>query len=353
MRRRAPSAEDEAEESDDMFDRTGTDHAGPSWSDVEDDHEEDEATATEGSEDESEEDQETFVPLALNVDDLARRIDVRADKITSESEHPAPQSAIPTLCVSKYRLGRPLARGTQAVIFEGCAEGEGGGSCDYVIRLALLYDPVVDPARQQENHIHLQQFTRDVEIRRRLEDCAEDVPFVRLVDAFICDQRFGVEVMPRAAGNLLDLLYRTDVARMANVIEEIYQQSQRLTDRMHQCRILHRDIGFQNLLYSGDTERFQVLITDFETAFYSPPAAVGTQEDRAYEAYVQSDNMSLRKLRDELTEMMRLWQALRSHQAEPAVRVWHRMDAFVKSALEHQYPEVRQQITVLRDQLDL
>lgn len=322
-------------------------------SEVNDEDEEDEGD----EEDEEDEEKEIFMPLKADVSELVRAVEIREDKLVTETERApgTPLDLVSHLCVSKYTFGRAIARGTQAALFEGCDKRASPGdnsSCPYVIRLALLQDLDAKPAKYQKNHESLRQFVRDVEIRRRLADCEEPVPFVRLLDAFVCQDRFGVEVMPRLAGNLMDLVFRAPADRVFEVIEETHRQTQVLVTKMHRCRVLHRDLGFQNLLYAGEPSDFQVMVTDFETAFYSPPAVSQGAQDQAYDAYVHSDCLSLHKLKQELTDLGTLFVALHQARKEDVVQSWQRLDAFVKSALEHAYPTVRERVTAFQQELE-
>lgn len=294
---------------------------------------------------------EEFRPLELDLTPWLQALALRPEKVSSETVGGSRQ-ALSTLCVSQYRVGRVLARGSRAAIVEGCSP-DLALPCTTVLRLALLLDEEENAARQLENQENFRQFLRDVEIRRWLADCAAQPAFVPLLDVFVCQQRFGVEVMPRLAGNLLDLLYETPSDRLDDVLDEVSRQVRRAVERLHACRVVHRDLGFQNVLYTGSWQQFEVFLTDFELAFASPPDRErSTEQDRAFDGYRHSDELSLHKMQRELRDFGHLLQALRAKERPRTLELWdHVLNAFLKSALEQTHPDVRQHIIQLRDTL--
>jgi len=304
-------------------------------------------------EDEDEDEDEIFRPVDRDWSTFLAAVEIRSEKMVSEDQRHPDRGRLAQVCVSKYRFGRNLAQGSQAAIFEGC-EVEPPQRCDVVLRLALLRDSEPDPAHELHNHTNFQQFLRDVELRRVLTECSDPPLFVALRDVFVCNQEFGVEVLPRAAGNLSDLVYRTESERMDAVLAEIMRQATQIVHKMHDCRVLHRDLSFQNFLYFGNSEHFQVAVTDFETAFQARPAEERTDaENRAFDGYLHADQLSLRNMEQELQAFGRLLQALRSGKAGQALALWDRtLNAFFKSTLEHTHPDIRQRLTEFRTQLD-
>lgn len=307
---------------------------------------EDEETETE------EDDDEVFRPVDRDWSAFLETVEIRSEKLTSEDRRHEDRRYVSPNCVSKYRFGRNIAQGSQAAIFEGC-EVEPPQRCDVVLRLALLRDAEPDPAHELRNHTNFQQFLRDVELRRVLTECSDPPLFVALRDVFVCNQEFGVEVLPRAAGNLADLLYQTESKRMDAVVAETLRQATQVVQKMHSCRVLHRDLSFQNFLYFGNSEQFQVAVNDFETAFQARPAEERTDsENRAFDGYLHADQVSLRNMEQELQAFGRLLQAWREGQAEQALALWDQtLNAFFKSSLEHSHPDIRQGLTEFRNQL--
>lgn len=269
----------------------------------------------------SDSDSDVFVPLTSKDDgEYIRMIRVDPDKIL------LPQT-ITNECVSKYRLGKRIGCGSQALIFEGA-------DANVVIRVASI-----------ENQTDkLQQFKRDVEIRRKLQDRNCKTSFVQLLDAFICNNKFGVEVMPKADGNLLDLVYKHGSIKL---IEMIMEKSVEALKGLHECRIVHRDIGFQNILYKKNGADFQILLTDFEGAADLPSS--DRRMDQAFDGYSVLDTLALEKMREELISLQILFQALDAGDKETAVNCWERrLNSFVKTVLNCSYPEVRTRLNTLK-----
>lgn len=310
-------------------------------------------TTSEVSDEEEDEEDEVFRPVDRDWSALMAAVEIRSEKMVSEDRRHPDRRRLAQVCVSKYRFGRNIAQGSQAAIFEGC-EVEPPQRCDVVLRLALLRDSEPEPAHELQHHANFQQFLRDVELRRVLNECSDPPLFVALRDVFVCNQEFGVEVLPRAAGNLSDLVYNTESERMDAVLAEIVGQATQVVQKMHGCRVLHRDLSFQNFLYFGNSEHFQVAVTDFETGFQAPPADERTDaENRAFDGYLHADQVSLRTMEQELQAFGRLLQALRAGKAEQALALWDRtLNAFFKSTLEHTHPDIRQRLTEFRTQLD-
>ncbi len=326
-----------SDDEDDLFDRS---------SEKDEEEEDEESSSASSTDNDDEEDEDKYVPFSGDVSNYVEMIRVEPEKVMSERPG-RDKRAISDICTSKYKLGPIIARGRQAVIFKGCATSDSRGtsteSCPYIIRLALLRDQGESAPKYQKNHESFAGFQRDVDVRRYLEDeCSEGVPFLKLVDAFICNKQFGVAVGPRLSGNLMNLLHRSNDPM--GLLPEIEIQVRAAINGMHSCGVAHRDISYQNILYSGDEQKFQVFLTDFEDAYIQvvTPIQAFENPERIFDAYKISDMGSVETTIEELTEMARLFQAVKRRNLDAAKRAWNAIGSFVKSDLEHSYPEIRQ-----------
>lgn len=252
-------------------------------------------------------------PLIQNVDLSAIQVD--RDKIPNTR-------IVSEQCVSQYELGAPIGCGTQAMIYSS-KDGK------VAIRIATL-------KKKKE------AFLRDVQIRRVLEDCDLNAPFVRLLDVFICKNSFGVEVMPRADGNLMQLVhekYEND-----NIVDTIMQKCVDGLKLLHQCRIVHRDIGFQNILFVFSGDEFDIMFTDFEDSAHITLEQTKSDRfmDQAFDGYRNSDILALQNMQQELRDLQTLFRAYYAKDKSTCTKLWQGFDSFVKKNLECSYPNIRQ-----------
>jgi hypothetical protein len=305
----------------------------------EDDEQYDNEDLEEDEEDE-EEDEDEEEKVHYNTEDInpvLTLIAVDPEKAVSERFCIDPNENIPANCLSKYYVGKEIARGSQSVILEACQTAT-DMSCKHIIRIVNLIDEnsqSLDPKQNERG----KQFLRDVYTRRYIKCNCPQLPILELTDVFMCrkvDQKvYGVAVAPKLSGNILDYLYSLQHPRQ--VIDNVNEALERLIRRMHlSCFLVHRDISYQNILYTANSSGNDLVLflTDFESAYIEPEnTRTADETSREYDAYKNADNQSVQKTMHELTDLADLLEAKNANDTQKMAQIWNRLSSFVKSDL--------------------
>jgi len=320
----------------------------------EDEQYENEELEEEEEEDEEDEDEEEKVHYNdEDINPVLRLIAVDPEKPVSEKFCINPNENIPENCLSKYYVGKEIARGSQSVILEAC-QNSGSSSCGHIIRIVNLIDPdakSMDPKQNERG----KQFLRDVYTRRYIKCNCPQLPILELTDVFMCrkvnQQLYGVAVAPKLSGNVLDYLYSLQHPRQ--VIDNVNEALERLIRRMHlSCFLVHRDISYQNILYTANSSGNDLVLflTDFESAYIEPEnTRTADETSREYDAYKNADNQSVQKTIHELRDLADLLEAKNANDTQTMAQIWNRLSSFVKSDLLRRDP-VWQELERLSDE---
>jgi serine/threonine protein kinase len=241
-------------------------------------------------------------------------------------------------CLSKYYVGKEIARGSQSVILEAC-ESKSSEACNYVIRITTLFDGGKNKSADPVQHERGQQYLRDIRIRRYITCHCPQLTILPLIDAFMCrrspTELYGISVAPKLSGNILD--YLLSLPNPMNVIEDLNQALIRLIQRMHlSCFLVHRDISYQNILYTTNSDGTDVVlfITDFESGYIEPEATrPANKTSRIYDGYKNADNLSVQKTIHELQLLAELLSAEKQNDNAKMSQIWRQLSSFVKSDL--------------------
>jgi serine/threonine protein kinase len=290
---------------------------------------------------ESEEDNESvfdeevsFQPYQGDVTPVISLIRVDPSKTLSEKKCNSSEAPISKDCLSRYSVGKEIARGSQAVIFEGCEKEH--NSCPYIIRILLLMDDG-NKSVDIEQHVHGQQFLKDIHIRRYISCHCPQLSILELKDAFICRKSptdvYGISVSPRLSGNLLDYIYSHN--NPTSVVGALGDALTAVVDMMHNtCFVVHRDISYQNILFEPGHEgkNTTLYITDFEQSYVEPPET-RNKTSQIYDSYKTRDQLSVKETIHELTVTAQLLEAKNQKDDAKVMTLWHQLSSFVKSDL--------------------
>jgi len=288
-------------------------------------------------EDDEDDDEEKVHYNNEDINPVLTLIAVDPEKPVSERFCIDPNEDIPANCLSKYYVGKEIARGSQSVILEAC-QNSSSSACGHIIRIVNLIDPdakSMDPKQNERG----KQFLRDVYTRRYIKCHCPQLPILELTDVFMCrkvdQQLYGVAVAPKLSGNVLDYLYSLQHPR--EVIDSVNEALERLIRRMHlSCFLVHRDISYQNILYTASSSGNDLVLflTDFESAYIEPETTrAADQTSREYDAYKSADNQSVQKTIHELTDLADLLEAKNANDTQKMAQIWNRLSSFVKSDL--------------------
>lgn len=264
---------------------------------------------------------------------------VDKQKTLSEKSHCNVENApVAKTCLSKYYVGKEIARGSQAVILEGCLNEASsvGNTCPYIIRIAALTD-FNNRSPNPSDHAAGQQYLNDIKTRRYLSCHCPRLNILALQDAFICQKSateiYGVAVAARMRGNLLDYLFT--LPKPTTAVKQLSEHLTEIIDQMHTpCFVVHRDISYQNILYnlSEDGKNVELYITDFESA-YIEPVEKRSKTSQIYDGYKYQDKFSVEKTIHELEILAEMLEAKAAKNDKQVQDLWRQLSSFVKSDL--------------------
>lgn len=228
---------------------------------------------------------------------------------------------VTTDCTIAWSLDSLLAQGTVAYIFDGCMPEH---NCNAVVRVAAL--------RTAEDAKH---FQTDATIRLLLT-CRKPDTTPILYDAFECrrDEAHGITVMEKYEGDLVDLLIRHPL--LVNM-QEIRNNVAALIRDIQTLRIVHNDVGWQNVLYRINNGRVRLVLTDFENGYWfygkndNDRMWSMTSNNDANQPDVMIEHLQLvqdflNKYNAHDAEMRDAWRAMDAFEADKLKRVLHLSD---------------------------
>ena len=198
---------------------------------------------------------------------------------------------IPRRCLTSWSIGKKLARGRGAVVFDmHCNKN---GVCTKVARISQFR------TKKEKN-----SFVRDVSTRFLLQCRCPDVVITQLLDAFICTtstKEYGVTVTDKYPSTALHgMLNLTTLADMQDYIELVREQLTDIMDNMHRCGFVHRDVHQGNVLMRKRDGRIEFVLTDFESSAGTPFKT----SERVLDAYIASDNTGVETILAELESVL-------------------------------------------------
>jgi serine/threonine protein kinase len=183
-------------------------------------------------------------------------------------------------CFLKWNIGKQLARGTSAVIYE-TEEGEN------VARITQFKTKELRKG-----------FENDVKIRYLLR-CGTGIPITHLVDAFICKKNknsYGVTITKKYHASVVEHLISIHSESERNDFIKLFaKEIPKYFKRMHNFGVAHRDVHLGNVLFTTYPKN-TFAITDFDAALSKFLGAT----DQVMSAYINSDNVAVRNMIMEL-----------------------------------------------------
>jgi len=221
-------------------------------------------------------------------------------------------------CTIAWSLGSLLAQGTMAYIFDGC---ESLDMCPTVVRVAPL--DTTDT-----------KFQTDSIIRHLLTCRFNGAVTPLLYDAFVCsvEKRYGITVMEKYDGDLVDLIVKhPDIVNMNN----IRHQLQGLVQQIQSVSVVHRDLGWQNVLFRQDGPTVKLVLTDFEDGKWF--SSLSVSDERQWSAFSNNDVAQIDAVMEQLQTViafLNVFDEVKS--VDPNIldmdsevrQVWHSLDTF-------------------------
>ena len=210
------------------------------------------------------------------------------DKSTNRFKIPE----IPMRCFLRWKIGRLLASGQGAVVFES-GFSSSNQSCMKVARIS-----------QFRTETHMENFRRDVEVRYILSCMCKDVSIASLTDAFICKSKnikYGVSISDKYDSNAIQYLLGLPCGSRGVFLEQFKITMINTIKKMHGCGFVHRDIEASNILVrTTPNGKVDIALTDFETA--------GSKEyfgwsDHAMDAYISLDLKQVKRVVKEMRDV--------------------------------------------------
>lgn len=212
-------------------------------------------------------------------------------------------------CTIRWKLDNLLSQGTQAYIFAT-------QDASHVVRIAELEDVATDQFSGSETYT---QFKMDSQIRYELKcdkpstlvdqkQCVNTKLAPDMYDVYICENKgryFGISVLEKYDGDLFDMLLRR---RDLISWEDLASRLTHLLNCLHAHNIIHRDVGWQNVLYRVEPsgpKPYQLVLTDFESSRSQKTATQNQDWDRLYSAYSAADLTSVRDTIEYLQDAMK------------------------------------------------
>lgn len=225
-------------------------------------------------------------------------------------------------CTIAWSLGSLLAQGTMAYIFDGC---ESMDMCSTVVRVAPL-----DTADTK--------FQTDSVIRHLLTCRFNGTVTPLLYDAFVCDseKRYGITVMEKYDGDLVDLIVKhPGIVNLDNIRHHL----QTLVQQIQSLSVVHRDLGWQNVLYRIEGPAVKIVLTDFEDGKWFS----SNRDDRQWSAFSNNDVAQIDAVIEQLEtviEFLNVFDQVKS--VDPNIlemdsqvrQVWHSLDTFEADKLK-------------------
>lgn len=255
-------------------------------------------------------------------------------------------------CTIRWKLDDLLSQGTQAYIFST-------QDSSHVVRIAELEGNATDgetvsPTDRFAGSETYTQFRMDSQIRYYLKcdkpspevdqkHCANTKLAPDMYDVYICENKgryFGISVLEKYDGDLFDmLLRRPDLISWDDLTLKLTE----LLNCLHSRNVIHRDVGWQNVLYRVETagpKPYQLVLTDFESSRSETTVTPHQDWDRLYSAYSYDDLTNVRNTIEYLQDAMKFVNLFKQYQgreppktAGPLQHAWQSLEALEWSKL--------------------